>query len=152
MRSPEYRSLYHHAPHELKTYVDQTSRFLTTGVSNKDEDGGLHVYVRDPPKELRPFAKAVFEAAVAELSTWRRFRAPESGRVWRWRAVDDQWFFEDSPRDWRQYVSPEGQKWWWNNVNETGWSVVCVPCGRDGRERQMGAFARGAGARNTCCV
>ena len=108
----------HHAPHELKVYVDQSSRFLTTGVSNKDEAGGLHVYMRDPPKELRHFAKAVFEAAVTELSTWQRFRAPESGRVWRWRAADAQWFFEDSPGDWRQYVSPEGKKWWWNNVNE----------------------------------
>ena len=60
----------HHPPHELKTYVDQSSRFLATGVSNKDEPGGLRVYMRDVPEELQHFAKALFETALAELSTW----------------------------------------------------------------------------------
>ena len=32
----------HHAPHELKIYVGLSSRFLTMGVSNKDEAGVLH--------------------------------------------------------------------------------------------------------------
>ena len=107
----------HHAAHELKVFVDHSDRFLTAGVSNKTA-GKLHVYMREPPKTLQQFAKTVFNAAVAELNRWHRFHAPDSGRVWRWRASDEQWFFEDAPGDWTQYLSPEGKKWWWNCLTE----------------------------------
>ena len=106
----------HYAPHELKVYVDASNRFLTTGVST--HGGRLHVYMREPPQTLATVAESVFKAAVAELSRWQRFRAPESGRLYRWRAWDEKWFWEDAPGDWRQYLSPEGKEWWWNSVTE----------------------------------
>ena len=61
----------HHAPHGLKIYVDQSSRVLTIGVSNKDEAGGLHVYMREPPRELRPLAKPPMQTFESWPIKWR---------------------------------------------------------------------------------
>ena len=72
------------------------------------------MYMRKPPRALEDVAESIFNEAVEEMTRWQRFRAPDSDRVWHWRLMDDQWFWEDTPGDLFQHITTDGVKWWWD--------------------------------------
>lgn len=58
--------------------------------------------------------------------TWRRYREPESNRLWFLKEATNDSFFADAPGSWRQFADTDGRTWWWNQEsNASFWEDEC---------------------------
>jgi len=55
--------------------------------------------------------------------TWQRFSMPDGDGHWWWCELDGEYFLEESPHPWAQYLDPSsGRHYWWKSDDRWFWS------------------------------